>query len=103
MNKKFVLPVFACLSLIIAKSQSSFIFKTGEGALHGYDPVSYFTEKNAVKGYDSLSYPWKGANWHFSSRRNLDSFRIHPDYFQLKEKKMARFLSNDRATALLFS
>jgi YHS domain-containing protein len=82
MNKNFIFSTLACLSFIIGKSQTSEIFKTSEGAIHGYDPVSYFAEKKAVKGNETFHYTWKGANWYFSSKVNLDSFRIHPEKYE---------------------
>jgi len=35
-----------------------------------------------IKGNESLHYTWKGANWYFSSKANLDSFRLHPEKYE---------------------
>jgi len=82
MHKKIFLATIFCVVLLSGKSQVSEIFTTSDGAIHGYDPVSYFTSKKPVRGNESLSYKWKGADWHFSSRANLDSFRTHPEKYE---------------------
>jgi len=82
MHKKIFLATIFCVVLLSGKSQVSEIFTTSDGAIHGYDPVSYFTSKKPVRGNENLSYNWKGAVWHFSSRANLDSFRMHPEKYE---------------------
>ncbi|SDL47059.1 YHS domain-containing protein [Siphonobacter aquaeclarae] len=51
-------------------------------ALQGYDPVSYFTEKRAVKGRKEYSFLHKGVTYLFSSSRNLDTFRQDPSRYE---------------------
>ena len=48
------------------------------GAIRGYDPVAYFTEKKPVEGKKAFSHKWKGATWYFASERNRDLFRADP-------------------------
>lgn len=50
-------------------------------AVSGYDTVAYFTENKAVKGDDSFSTEYKGANWHFSSQENLLKFEKEPEKY----------------------
>ena len=78
---RVILSLLACLLFTTVKSQSSEVFNTAEGALRGYDPVSYFTGENPLKGHDSLKFTWRGAEWHFASVQNLDSFRNHPENY----------------------
>ncbi|ORU90919.1 MAG: hypothetical protein A6F71_08225 [Cycloclasticus sp. symbiont of Poecilosclerida sp. M] len=47
-------------------------------AVHGYDPVAYFTEGKPVKGDPSLQYQWSGATWLFSNAVNLKAFTDTP-------------------------
>ena len=54
------------------------------GAIRGYDPVAYFTEKKPVKGKKDFSHKWKGAAWYFSSARNRDLFRDNPEKYAPK-------------------
>src|SRR5690349_14048882 len=74
------------LICLILSGQSGFgqkppVYSTTEGAIGGYDVVAYFKSGSPVKGFDSLSVEHDGAAWKFSSRANLDSFRISPDRF----------------------
>ena len=51
------------------------------GAIRGYDPVAYFTEKKPVKGTSTYAYKWKGATWYFASEKNRNSFRADPERY----------------------
>ena len=56
------------------------VFVTPEGAIHGYDPVSYF-EGNPAKGDQDYSYLWKDATWYFASDENLSKFKSDPEKY----------------------
>jgi YHS domain-containing protein len=56
------------------------IFVTPEGAIHGYDPVSYF-EGSPAKGNENYSYLWKDATWYFASDDNLSKFKSDPEKY----------------------
>ncbi|MFZ5448241.1 MAG: YHS domain-containing (seleno)protein [Thermodesulfobacteriota bacterium] len=50
-------------------------------ALHGYDPVAYFTRNRAVKGSKRIIERLGGAEYHFASRGNRYEFlRDAPRY-----------------------
>lgn len=51
-------------------------------AIQGYDPVSYFTEKKAVKGKSSLSATHEGVVYNFSSQKNKDLFLKNPSGYE---------------------
>ena len=53
----------------------------GGVAIKGYDPVSYHTMKQAVKGDRQFTSEWKGVNWLFSSQENRDLFSNNPDKY----------------------
>ncbi len=53
---------------------SSDVYSTSKGAIDGYDPVAYFTEKQAVKGQKNIMYEWQNAQWHFASEENKAAF-----------------------------
>jgi hypothetical protein len=58
------------------------IFSEADGdAIGGYDPVTYFTEKEPVRGDAVPVYEWKGAVWHFVSVENLERFVQAPEKF----------------------
>lgn len=67
--------IFTTLSLTAQKSQ---VFVKNGNAIHGYDPVAYFNENKPVKGSSEYSFAWNDANWLFSTRHNLDSFKLNP-------------------------
>ncbi|MBC3767190.1 YHS domain-containing (seleno)protein [Neptunicella marina] len=47
-------------------------------AIHGYDPVSYFTMQKPTMGKSMYSATYKGAIYQFSSEENRDRFRANP-------------------------
>lgn len=47
-------------------------------ALRGYDPVSYFTEAEPIKGQKTYSVVWNNATWYFTSAENRDLFSQTP-------------------------
>lgn len=50
-------------------------------AIHGYDPVAYFTEGKPVMGSDSHTVNYKGATWKFASAENLAAFEGDPERY----------------------
>lgn len=50
-------------------------------ALHGYDPVAYFTEGEAVPGREAFSLEWDNAVWYFASEANRDAFESDPEQY----------------------
>jgi len=50
-------------------------------AVGGYDTVAYFTVGKPVKGKDEFTTKWKGADWYFSSKENLEKFKANPTAF----------------------
>lgn len=50
-------------------------------AIKGYDAVAYYTEGVATKGTTQYTYNWKGAEWLFSSQKNLDLFKSDTDKY----------------------
>jgi hypothetical protein len=50
-------------------------------ALHGYDPVAYFTDARAVEGSARFEHRWNGATWRFGSAANRDRFLAAPETY----------------------
>src|SRR6266540_5992334 len=76
----FSLSVMLLLSSALC-AQKSPVFITGNVAIKEYDAVAYFKQRKPVKGNKNFSYSWNGANWYFSSKQNLDSFKTSPQKF----------------------
>jgi hypothetical protein len=77
------------LILVLALIQISGLASAGEVntgyfgnvAIKGYDPVAYFTEQRAVKGNESISHRWLGAEWKFSNEKHKALFVETPVKF----------------------
>lgn len=81
MNNLIVATCMFLLAACTANAQKSEIFTPEGKAINGYDPVAFFREHKAVKGRNELSYMWKDAQWLFSSKANLDSFKTDPEHY----------------------
>ena len=79
-NAVFAMGFLICISTGCF-AQKSPVFNPSEGAIHGYDPVAYFTESKAVKGDTKFTYTWNTATWYFASQQNLDAFKANPEKF----------------------
>ena len=53
-------------------------FQANGLAIHGYDPVAYFTEGKPVMGSADYTADYKGATWQFASTENLAAFEGDP-------------------------
>src|SRR5258706_2329651 len=62
-------------------AQKSEVFNPSNGAIHGYDPVAYFTENKPVKGNEKITFMWKGAIWYFSNNQNREVFKANPEKY----------------------
>ena len=43
-------------------------------ALHGFDPVAYFTQSKAVKGETQFTAQYKGVTYEFASKEDQATF-----------------------------
>lgn len=50
----------------------------GDIAIHGYDPVAYFTAGRPTEGKDEITFSWQGAVWRFATPENRDLFAKDP-------------------------
>jgi YHS domain-containing protein len=82
MNSVKTILIILCLSAgMAAQSQKPEVFSTDEGAIAGYDPVAFFKESKPVLGKKELVFSWNGADWHFVSPENLETFRTNPEQY----------------------
>lgn len=72
---KFIIFGLFSLSAFISVAQKPEVFQKDGLAIHGYDPVAFFSQGKAEKGSDLFSIIWKDAKWNFTSQTNLDSFK----------------------------
>jgi hypothetical protein len=50
-------------------------------AIEGFDPVAYFTDGEAVLGYEQFEASRAGAVWRFRNEGNRASFVAHPEIY----------------------
>lgn len=62
-------------------AQQSEIFALDGKAIKGYDVVAFFKDMKPVAGVDSLVYNYKGSDWLFASRHNLEAFKANPEMY----------------------
>lgn len=80
---KVILSFFSVLVMTAGSlyAQKSAVFVSDGKAIRGYDPVAYFTAGKPAKGTDQFVYTWNNAKWYFSSQKNLDLFKAHPEKY----------------------
>lgn len=57
------------------------VFSADGAAIHGYDPVAYFTREEAVSGKPEFTADHNGATWRFASAANRDAFIADPEKY----------------------
>jgi hypothetical protein len=81
-TKSRTLVLLLACSLPVLAGKSDPIYKDGSGlAIHGYDPVAYFTVHRPVKGFQNISYQWMGATWLFANAEDREKFKEYPGQF----------------------
>lgn len=76
----FLAALLSFNSTVFAESEIYTAFFSSK-ALGGYDTVAYFSENQPVKGSNEYRTRYKGANWYFSSQKNLESFKANPEKY----------------------
>ena len=57
------------------------IFAINGIAIHGIDPVAYFTQGAPVRGHADHALTWRGATWLFASMANMEAFMANPEAY----------------------
>jgi len=71
----------AMLCLSATASAEDAVNQSDGLAIHGYDPVAYFTEGRALEGAAEFETQWQDATWRFASQANLDLFVADPEAY----------------------
>lgn len=53
----------------------------GKTAIHGYDPVAYFTDAKPVPGKENFELEWMGATWRFATADHREAFKSAPEKY----------------------
>ena len=79
---KAILPaLFALVFMPLAIAGKPPTFATSEGAIHGFDPVAYFSVGEPTEGKNKYSTEWQGAIYRFASAENLATFKSDPERY----------------------
>lgn len=84
MNVSKTLKLIAAMAALIISSLSfaaSSNIGDNDVAIHGYDPVAYFTANRAVEGSAKYTATHDGAIYRFSSAKNRDLFKSNTDKY----------------------
>ena len=84
MKLKQTLKFAAAASALIFSSMgfaSSVNIGTNDVAIHGYDPVAYFTNSKAVEGSAEFTATYDGAIYRFASKKNRDLFKADTEHY----------------------
>ena len=73
----------AALALVLAAgaARAGTINEVRGLAIHGYDPVAYFTDGRPVPGSPKFKLRHEGAEFRFASAAHRDSFKANPARF----------------------
>ena len=50
-------------------------------AIGGFDPVAYFTRREAAPGLEGIEHRWGGMYWRFANTGNRDAFAKFPNIY----------------------
>lgn len=79
--KKIAFAILLSAVSLAVMAQKPEVFSTKDGAIRGYDPVSYFTDSLPMKGKPEFVAEFKNAKWYFSSAENLELFKADPEKY----------------------
>ena len=77
---KIALTIF-CVFTFSTSAAGTLQYSTENGAINGYDPVSYFTNDQAERGSANITTEWNGAVWHFTSDAHRELFIANPEKY----------------------
>lgn len=77
--KTILMTAMMALSLISGFAQAA--DENALPALSGYDPVSYFTQKEPTRGSGMHAYRHKGQDYLFASAESLAEFKKNPEKY----------------------
>jgi hypothetical protein len=75
--------IVACsVPLVLASTTEQIVVDRNSGlAIHGFDPVAYFTDGTPSLGKGEFEYRHAGVVWRFRNAGNLAAFAAHPDVY----------------------
>ncbi len=84
-QKTCIIFIFSHVFYGIAQSaetdQSEIMVNTEGYAIHGFDPVAYFSDGEPAEGNVEYSTTWKNATWLFTTDENRQAFIENPEKY----------------------
>src|SRR5262245_60087267 len=68
-------------------------------ALHGYDPVAYFTQNKAIEGDKRITSSYRGGTYRFASQENKETFEKDPAKYEPQFGGFCGYAVSDNHTA----
>lgn len=83
MNRRNFIGFLALTSLAATQALAgrSSVFHQAGTAIHGIDPVGYFTDGRPIEGVDAHRLTWRNVTWRFASALNMAMFERDPHGF----------------------
>ena len=81
MNTRKILLMLAMLTATATGVAGTLQYTTDNGAIDGYDPVSYFTEGQPERGAADITAEWNNTVWRFTSEEHRDAFVANPEKY----------------------
>jgi hypothetical protein len=78
-NKTFLMLFFLLATATV--NADTLQYATDQGALNGYDTVSYFTDSRPELGNPDITAEWNGVEWRFASQEHRDAFVANPQKY----------------------
>lgn len=72
---------FALTPAAFADKPAVYTAKGSTLAVQGYDPVAYFTDAKPVKGLETFTTTYNGAEFRFATAANLAAFKADPEAY----------------------
>lgn len=79
--RKLITMVMLLVSPYVCAADEIYTGFFSSKALDGYDTVAYFTSGKPVEGSKKFNTEYKGADWYFSSEKNLTLFVNNPEKY----------------------
>lgn len=76
----FLLMIVSGKSLIVLGMHDP-IVTTHNVAIDGYDVMAYHNQQKSSRGSDAFVMEWMGAQWHFESLENKETFESDPEKY----------------------
>ena len=81
MNRFKTLMLLSFLAAATSSVAETLQYATENGAIDGYDAVSYITDGQAERGSPDITAEWNGAIWRFTSAAHRNAFTENPEKY----------------------